>query len=86
MRRSFRRSFAMPFLLTAVLSPAAGADTSTKSPKEKLPAANPKIPVDKDPKGHCWQRDVPQCPPDVHCNPGPSIEVQCPPDKAPPKK
>jgi hypothetical protein len=87
MKRSFRRDFALPFVLTAVLSPAARADTSPTTPKPKLPAADPGRPVDKDPAGHCWQRPpTPQCPPNLHCNPGPSTEVQCPPDKPSPKK
>ena len=84
MKRSFRRDFALPFLLTAALTPAAHADTTTGKPK--LPAADPNRSVDKDPHGKCWQRPVEHCPPDVHCNPGPPIEVQCPPEKTPPKK
>lgn len=78
----------MPFVLTAALTPAvARADTSTTSPHKKLPAADPQRPVQNDGKGHCWQHPEEHCPPDVHCNPGPPIEVQCPvPDKTPPKK
>jgi hypothetical protein len=85
MKRSFGRSFAMPFLITVALSPAAGADTT--APKKKPPAADPNGgSVSKDAQGHCWQHNDPHCPPNVACNPGPPIEVMCPPDKTPPTK
>ena len=77
----------MPFVLTAALTPAAaGADTSVKTPS-KLPAADTTRHFDRDGKGRCFQRAAEDCPPNTHCNPGPPVEVQCPPaEKTPPKK
>ena len=80
-----RRPLALPFVITALLSPGlAGADTSVK-PKDKLPKAGNVDRVHRDVDGKCWEYpDTSGCPPGAHCNPGPPREVQCPPD--PPKK
>ncbi len=73
-----RRSLSLPFVLTAVLSPAlAPADTSVKT---KLPRATHPERVHKNPDGKCFEYSDTSCPPNVHCNPGPPMEVECPPE------
>jgi hypothetical protein len=79
-----RRALSMPFLITAALSPApALADTATppKPPvTKKLPKPTHPERVQRNPNGTCTEYPDMHCPPDVHCNPGPPREVECPPE------
>lgn len=77
-----RNVLALPFVLTAAI---AGADKAPP-PKKKLPKAPAGAHVQKNADGTCWYHDMPSCPPNVHCNPGPPQEVECPPDKPADKK
>ena len=74
-----RRALAMPFLITTMLSPGfAIADDTPPTVKRKLPKAQHPERVQKRDDGTCWEMPSMECPPDVHCNPGPPREVQCP--------
>ena len=80
-----KRSLAAPFVLTALMSPVF-ADNSppTRNPppqKRKLPKAPNEGNVERHPDGTCWFYEPEHCPPDVHCNPPPPHEVECPPAK-----
>lgn len=76
-----RRALSLPFVLTAALSPSlALADTSTGP---KLPRAVHPERVTKQSDGKCYEYPDVHCPPNVHCNPGPPTQVECPPE---PKK
>lgn len=78
-----RRALALPFLVTAALSPAPSrADETTPKPpvKRKLPKATDRERVHRNPDGTCTEYPDTRCPPNVHCNPGPPIEVECPPE------
>ncbi len=71
-----KRALAAPFLFTAL----AFAD-ATPPKKEKLPKAPDEEHVTRREDGTCWYFRNPSCPPNVHCNPPPPHQVECPPSK-----
>ncbi len=76
-----RRALAMPFLITTMLSPGfALADDTPPPVKKKLPKSQHPDRISRHPDGTCWEMPSMECPPNVHCNPGPPHEVQCPPE------
>ena len=90
-----RRALSVPFLLTAMLSPAVAhagepnldAPQHMKTPPKKdLPKATDPSRVRKNADGTCTQYPSTECPPNIHCNPGPPRDVECPPEIATPKK
>ncbi len=86
MRRSLRKGLALPFVFTAMLSPAVAfgdaAPPNEKPPTKKLPKPNNEGNVFKRDDGSCWEHSGGgHCPPGAHCNPPPPREVECPPDK-----
>jgi hypothetical protein len=92
MRKSLRKGLALPFVFTAMLSPAVAfgdaapptnkPPTKNPPPVKKLPKADNPDNVFKEPDGTCWQHSGGgHCPPGAHCNPPPPHQVECPPDK-----
>jgi hypothetical protein len=76
-----RRALSLPFVLTAALSPfPALADDTPPPVKEKRPKPSDPSRVRRNPDGTCTEMPDMRCPPNVHCNPGPPREVECPPE------
>jgi hypothetical protein len=75
-----KRVLAAPFLFTAL------AFGDATPPHKKLPKAPEGATVTRDDDGTCWVRSGGHCPPNVHCNPPPPRQVECPPDKKGDKK
>ncbi len=82
-----RPLLALPFVLTTLISPAF-ADEAPPPPakKKKLPKPGPNDHIIRDPDGTCRAVENRPCPPNVHCNPPPPREVECPPEKETKKK
>ena len=84
-----KRLLAAPFVLTAMLSPAL-ADSPPPNPNPPPPPPEKPGPPRKDwgqvvrrPDGTCLQLPpATRCPPNVHCNPPPPRQVECPPPPA----
>ena len=74
-----KRMLAAPFLATVAFGALAFADNTP--PPKKLPKAPDESKVTKREDGTCWYFNNPTCPPNVHCNPPPPRQVECPPAK-----
>ena len=85
-----RRAYALPFVVTAALSPGCGPRVAARRPPPRM-IVNPPAPHSRPtglPEGWSWWRSedgtcyasppAPDCPADTSCNPPPPRPIDCP--------